>query len=365
MGTIWNAIIRLPEQVEGVKKVMAEDGPVWGGTLKKVETGSLPAQVVKMVADVPVRCETLTEDETGSPGVVADDVYAESVKGNGVKNNRRSGNTGRFFLLFVGRFGWVKVEDQYLPYIIRVMNGFKVRYMSVRMAETALLAKYLNFVHVDVVSACARVDGYPITSVEAHLLNSINRQHSDAAYGDRSFVAGDDMVATVDDVLGFHEFLKVCRDGIKCDGTFVDKCGFVRIGADDVPPGLPYAVAGDEKYLPAFLFDGQTETISARAVELDKWPLAYLKFCLAVLGVRGDLYAGETSCPAIGLGELKRYFPPETVYQAYWPAKLIEISHLVNGDSPPIVRPAFWIKPAVTAAGDAAAAAVVPSGPSD
>lgn len=253
----------------------------------------------------------------------------------------------------------------FLQYILRVVNDVHVRFVSARDAETTLLAKYLKFLHPDVINMCAHVEAYVMTPDEASLMNVVNRKHSNEEHGI-------EFVVSVDEMFEFYDFLKVCYGNIKCDATAAAAAatldrdssssssllGFIRVGGSNAL--VPYTTIGDRKYLPLLFFDGNTELLLDRAVKMEKWHLAYVKFCLYVMGVRETLYAGKSCLMAVTLDELKRHFPSETVFDVVrWPDRLVDTKHLINDGKSAVHCPIpFWIKPAAN--GSLSAACVTP-----
>lgn len=84
-------------------------------------------------------------------------------------------------MCYLDPFEWVLTPTCRLPSISRTINGKQIWYISVRHAEIFLLAKYLSFIHYDVISTCTFVEGLHITKEEAVLLNIINYKHMNSA----------------------------------------------------------------------------------------------------------------------------------------------------------------------------------------
>lgn len=223
-----------------------------------------------------------------------------------------------------GRFGWVTMGKIYhVPYLFR--NGEK--YCAVRMVETKLLKKYLSYLHSDIYT-CTCIRSYYITDPEARLLNEINFKHCESQFGKEHFTTKD-LVVRLTDTAQFYDFLDSCYNKLLSNvSSPKDRCGFVRINRESV---VPYTVKDNRKFVPLFYFEGETDSLKLKAVALDGWDLAYLKFCCKVQGIRNELFASET-CLVISLADIKSYFPPGTYFELYWPVKVISfLFNLFNG----------------------------------
>lgn len=228
-----------------------------------------------------------------------------------------------------------------MPYIIRIINGEPLKFVSVRIAENQLLSLYLNYLHPDIYT-CTSVKSHFITEVEAKLLNDINQKHSELTYGKEPFVAYKDYIVRLEDVQEFYTFIEVCYKKLLCQVTpgRRDSCGFIRINSESV---VPYCIKDEQKYVPLFYFEGETENLRHRAVKLENWSLAYLKFCCKVQGIRNELFASD-SCIVTSLEDIKSYFPPETNFEEYWPAKVVDTQLLTNQKTSQINPPAAWVR---------------------
>jgi len=209
------------------------------------------------------------------------------------------------------------------------------------MAETQLLSKYLRYLHADIFT-CTSVRGNFITESEANLLNDINQKHADCIYGKQVFFAGKDYIVRLEDVHEFYTFIEICYKKLQCNITpgRIEKCGFIRINSQSV---VPYCIKDNQKYVPLFYFEGETENLRHRAINLKNWSLAYLKFCFKVMGIRDELFAND-SCTVTSLDEIKNNYPPETNFEEFWPAKLVGTKLLINQKSKYINPPGAWIR---------------------
>ncbi|XP_068622503.1 uncharacterized protein [Battus philenor] len=220
-----------------------------------------------------------------------------------------------------GHFGWDMLGKCHIPYIYR--SGEK--YVAVRMVEIKLLNKYLNYLHADIYS-CTCIRSYYITEIEARLLNEINNRHCDGQFGREPFTQKD-LVVRLSDAYEFYNFLDVCYNKLLRGTTNnKDKCGFIRINKESV---VPYTVRDNQKFVPLFYFEGETDNLKLKADQLKGWDLSYLKFCCKVQGIRNELFASET-CSVISLTDIKSYFPPGTEFEEYWPNKVVESQLLIS-----------------------------------
>ncbi|CAH1985352.1 unnamed protein product [Acanthoscelides obtectus] len=224
-----------------------------------------------------------------------------------------------------GRFGWTLMGKMHIPYIIRSGES----YCSVRMVEMKVLNKLLNYLHQDLYN-CTNIRSYYITESEAKLLNEINFKHCDYQFGREQFTPRD-LIVRLSDANEFYQFLGHCYAKLMntSDADNLDRCGFIRINRESV---VPYTVYNDQKYVPLFYFEGETDNLKQRADKLEGWDLSYLKFCCKVQGIRNELFAHD-SCSVISLNDIKNYFPPGTVFEDYWPKKNLDSQLLISRNS--------------------------------
>lgn len=161
------------------------------------------------------------------------------------------------------------------------------------------------------------------------MLNEINVKHCESLFGKELFTIGTDFIVRLDDLIEFYKFMDICYNKLLLQNATNDrsnKCGFVRINDDSV---VPYAVKNNQKYVPLFYFEGETDSLKTRAINLDNWDLAYLKFCCKVQGIKNELFASE-KCMVTSLDDVKSYFPEGTKFDDYWPAKIVEMQQPPN-----------------------------------
>lgn len=220
-----------------------------------------------------------------------------------------------------GHFGWESFNSGkiHIPYIIRQTE----KYCAVRIVENKLLNKYLNVLHQDLYN-CTSVRSYYITDVEARLLDEINFRHCDQCFGKEKF-SMKDLIVRLSDAQKFQQFLDVCYKKLTNFSTPNDKCGFIRINSESV---VPYTVRDGQKMVPLFYFEGETDNLKLKADSLSGWDLSYLKFCCKVQGIRNELFASETVA-VISLDDIKSYFPQGTIFEDYWPNKVVDTQLLV------------------------------------
>lgn len=197
------------------------------------------------------------------------------------------------------------------------------------MVETKLLNKFLNSLHQDIYS-CTCVRSYYITEAESRLLNEINQKHCDLQFGRDPFTVKD-LVVRLNDATKFHQFLDVCHRKLMTGShTPNEKCGFIRINKESV---VPYTIREDQKMVPLFYFEGETDNLKQKADYLSGWDLSYLKFCCKVQGIRNELFASD-SVAVISLTDIKGYFPPGTEFEDYWPSKVVDTQLLLGSKAP-------------------------------
>lgn len=220
-----------------------------------------------------------------------------------------------------GHFGWESFNGGkiHIPYIIRQTE----KYCAVRIVESKLLNKYLNVLHQDLYN-CTNIRSYYITDVEARLLDEINFRHCDQYFGKEKF-SMKDLIVRLSDAQKFQQFLDVCYKKLTNLSTPNDKCGFIRINSESV---VPYTVRDSHKMVPLFYFEGETDNLKLKADSLSGWDLSYLKFCCKVQGIRNELFASETVA-VISLDDIKSYFPQGTVFEDYWPNKVVDTQLLM------------------------------------
>lgn len=224
-----------------------------------------------------------------------------------------------------GRFGWTTMGKVHIPFIYRNDE----HYCAVRMVESKVLNKLLTYLHQDIYN-CTNIRSYYITEAEARLLNEINFKHCDYQFGRDHFTTRD-LIVRLQDAREFHKFLSHCYNKLvnTVDSESLDRCGFIRINRESV---VPYTVYNDQKYVPLFYFEGETDNLKQRADKLEGWDLSYLKFCCKVQGIRNELFAHD-SCSVISLNDIKNYFPPGTSFEDYWPKKNLDSQLLITSSS--------------------------------
>ncbi|KAK9506277.1 hypothetical protein O3M35_008242 [Rhynocoris fuscipes] len=220
-----------------------------------------------------------------------------------------------------GNFYWHELGEEAIPCIVRSDE----KYCAVKMVEMKVLAKYLNYLNSDIYT-CTSIRSYYITEAEARLLTEINVKHCEGKFGRDPFTVKD-LVVLVDDAIEFYRFLNLCYTKlINPLSSTKDRCGFVRINNESV---VPYTTKDGDKYVPLFYFEGETESLKKKSVVLGPWDLAYLKFCCKVQGIRSELFAND-SCQVISLADIRAYFPQGTIFDEYWPPKIVDSQLLVQ-----------------------------------
>ncbi|ODN01699.1 hypothetical protein Ocin01_04989 [Orchesella cincta] len=216
----------------------------------------------------------------------------------------------------VGRFTWETFGDEKsVPCVFRN----EVEYVAIRMAEISVIGDLLNVLPCELYDT-AKLTSYYLTPAEAKLLTYVNSWHCDGFFGPEPFSTLD-MAVSLKDLRTFYDYLyfaySVLHSGGKNLDTQFKHCGFVRVNSDSM---IPYTViSSEEKGVPLFYFEGQTDILKEKAKPLTGWPLAYLKVCCKVQGVRKDLISGSTLL-IVTLTDLQGYFPRRTSFtEKCWP----------------------------------------------
>ncbi|CAI6362370.1 unnamed protein product [Macrosiphum euphorbiae] len=191
---------------------------------------------------------------------------------------------------------------------MRIVYGKHFKYVATRMAEYEVLEKYIINIHSYVYTSCTPVIAYAITESEAKLLNYINKEH----YGNGKefhLLAGKDYIVGLEDLHNFY-LIDLCYKKLERNNNsgFEDICFFIRIDSN-AHSCVPYYTQNGQKYLALFYFEGDTENLMQRAVQLENWDLAYLKFCWKIQGVKDKFFAID-SCSVVGFDDIKNLYPP-------------------------------------------------------
>ncbi|KAE9522802.1 hypothetical protein AGLY_016764 [Aphis glycines] len=237
-----------------------------------------------------------------------------------------------------GVFTWLKISKYNIPAIVRVTNGERSHFVSVRMAETNILKKYLPSLHSDLLEVVF-VKFYLMTHYEAKLFNEINRLHSNNFYGENSFSTSD-YIVRFEDMYEFYEFIEFCYTKLfyHIIPDLEEKCGFLRINFKSV---VPYIMKDSIKYIPLHCFDFIDKNLTQQYVKIEDWSLAYLKFCCKVQGITENLCSNE-SCKMISIDVIKNYFSPKSHFEEFWPDDFNK-SQLIN-DNIEAKESSFWIR---------------------
>jgi len=247
-----------------------------------------------------------------------------------------------FFYKYTGKFSWKLIGGYHIPFIIRIINGEHLKFVSVRIAETQLLGKYINYLHADNMYKCTSIKSYLISDYEAKLLNEINQKYTDCLYGTEMFVAEKDVIVTLRDVQEFYTFMDVCYKTLVCNITsgVNNNFGFIRIASETI---VPYCTNDGKKYVPIFYFEGETECVMSLAVKLENWNLAYVKFCCKVLqGFKNEVF-DSISWEMLNLDHIKNFYSPETNFEECWP-NMENILQIINQPSNCVNPPGAWFR---------------------
>lgn len=208
-------------------------------------------------------------------------------------------------------FGWTVIGSDYIPYIVR--NSEK--YCALRMVATAL-AKYQNK-HLQISSFKTNVECYNPTVMQCKLLNEINYQHCDSAYGRAPFSIKHKLVR-LSDVIKYYTLLEVSRnshlngakvstEGLEFGFTLVNKKAYI-----------PYIVHDERKFIPLIYLhcDGEIlEFLKERTRNISGVDALFLKFCCKYDGI-AELHE---SIEIIDLAEIQQLAPSKTTFKDCWP----------------------------------------------
>ncbi|XP_022170483.1 uncharacterized protein LOC111033855 [Myzus persicae] len=225
------------------------------------------------------------------------------------------------------RFGVEFISNQKVPYIIRVINGEKLKFVSIRMAEAYVLKKFLDCLNPDIY-ACTSVKSYFITDNEALLLDKINQYHAHFAFGKKKFLRTKDCIVRIEDVHQMRTFMEVCYTTFACniDTSRKQKCGLINI--NNILCSIPYCIKDNQKYIPLLYFQYLNEEEIQTAVKFENWDLAYLKLCCKVHGINDDLITSD-SCMVVSLDDIKTFYSTDLNFEDFWPLN-IDYTQFIN-----------------------------------
>lgn len=241
-------------------------------------------------------------------------------------------------------FDWVSTPKSRLPSISRIVNGERIQYVSVRHAEIFLLAKYLSFIHHDIVSTCTFVKALNISKEEASLLSLINYRYMNNAQCLFTFVVGKDYIASLEDTMNFYYFIKLCyrclRNRVEPDDIY--QFGYVKLHLLTCFKVVPYVLINNIKYLPLFYFNDVTTQIRRHAVPIKGLNMSFIKFCCKVQGIEYNIIEVD-QCKGLSLDAVKRRSPKVvSVDEHFWPKKIHPALNIFNNNSKVVAN--SWIK---------------------
>ncbi|KAG1687288.1 hypothetical protein GQR58_008387 [Nymphon striatum] len=184
-----------------------------------------------------------------------------------------------------GKFGWTKVNNIDLPFILRGDE----HYVSVRMIELKLLKTYFETLPMELFTI-SRVNSEYVTAEEIALLNEINVRHCDCKFGKTSF-SRFDLIVQVDAVKEMCEFLGNCHSvviGESSNETL--KFGILVV----IGTKIPYVVSENSKWIPLKYIPSSNIMASAVQNTVNKWEMGYLKFCCHLAKLNDNLIDEET-----------------------------------------------------------------------
>lgn len=209
-------------------------------------------------------------------------------------------------------FGWTLIGCHDIPFIVRDSEI----YCALRMIEKTALASYEKKNPI-VESFKANVETYDPTDIQCNLLNEINDQHCDSAFGQAPFTYKDKLLR-LSDASKYFTFLEVCRSvnekGVQVS-TVGHQFGFTLINKKAY---VPYAVINGRKFIPLIYLhcDGEIlEFLSAKSEPLSGDDALLLKLCCKYDGIL-EL---NDAIDVIDLSEIQRRSPAKTTFTDCWP----------------------------------------------
>lgn len=199
----------------------------------------------------------------------------------------------------------MRIFKKYMvPFIVRVINGERINFISMQMAEkSSNIQKYLNFFRSDIL-ICAVNKFQFMTHTEAKLFNEINSLHYDNHY--RTF-STKDCIIRYEDLFEFYKFSKFCYETLHHNNIPNEKYGFIEIISGYV---VPYIIIDGIKYIPLFCIESINGVL--QIMKITDWNLSYLRFCCKILGLENYLSSSD-SCNVISIDSIKRHISPETI----------------------------------------------------
>jgi len=136
------------------------------------------------------------------------------------------------------------------------------------------------------------------TAPEVRLLSHINTWHCDGFYGTEPFTTND-LIVSLSDVERFYSYLKfaymVLSTGGDNPAKDFSKCGFVKVNNDNL---IPFTVlANDEKGVPLFYFEGQTEILKEKARVRTTLSICFLfEYCFVIVVLMRQMTCNFSLC---------------------------------------------------------------------
>ncbi len=239
-----------------------------------------------------------------------------------------------------GRFGWETFlvnenTNIVLPYLFRSCfeNGNsnnnnnniadqeikRDKFVSLQMAESWLLKKYLDVLTPEAYSFCFQVlKSRSVTSAECRLLNEINMKHCDQFFSERMFnLTG--TVVKLSDLVQFHEYLQVCYSKLYLCDENVSRFGFFAIDKNNVVPWVLNLDDG-RKYMPLFCFENPSDDLPITIFR--DWNLTYVKLAVKIQQTDFECISDRDECAMISFDTFAANFPSSSAIKEYWPSRI-------------------------------------------
>ncbi|XP_030758680.1 putative uncharacterized protein DDB_G0282133 isoform X1 [Sitophilus oryzae] len=217
----------------------------------------------------------------------------------------------------MAKFGWHKLESGPL---VQYINRGNEKYVASSLLDTKVTPPEIFDFSIDVFN-CLPPCAFTMTADEAAAFNYIDVRHCDRQLmGNHTLAEGDPMMRLedVDKVISFYRscsLLVIKRQRVN------PHFGFIRIAGEQL---VPFIRQDEVKLVPMFYFDGQSEFLEERSVEVrDDWMLAGFRFCCLLQKIRKELYNG-VSVKMVDLEHVKTLFPAETTFEIDFPTSVNE-----------------------------------------
>lgn len=248
-----------------------------------------------------------------------------------------------FSVLCIGIFGWADIDKICrVPYVTRLVNNERIKYVPVRIVESYLLVNYIDYLH-PAVYADLRVDSLYITKNEAKIYNYVNFYHCNKKFGEIEFIEQKDFIIQLEDAGNVYMYFKACftRLSNQVVSGQTRQFGFIRTEPFAI---LPYVIINQTKYVPQTFLEGDISSLNISPLIVSGWDFNFFKFCFMILSINPKLYVDYNSLMVLNFEEIKKYLHSNMKFMEFWPEKLGEMSCLISKTVIVNDAPALWIK---------------------